>query len=183
LGGPEADDGAGVGQPVGAGDLPGQPGIGALAVQKDDPHAGPCGDPDATQEGDGLARAGDAEHGHGQALLAGGDDDLEAAAVLAQPAVEVAAGIGQAEGGGAGRVGGLVVAAAGPGHAADGVNLGEEGLALAVGTPVGPGGQPLGPRHAEGAKHGADRQAERGLAGEDGEWPGQQRPDPIAVQE
>ena len=36
-----------------------------------------------------------------------------------------------------------MVAAGGPGDASDGVVLGCEGLALAVGAPVGPGGQPL----------------------------------------
>ena len=33
-----------------------------------------------------------------------------------------------------------MVAAGRPGHASDGVDLGQEGLALAVGAPVGPGG-------------------------------------------
>jgi hypothetical protein len=159
VGGPEADDGPGVGEAVGAGDLPGQPGVGALAVDEDDLHAGPGGDPDPPLEGDRLAGAGDAEHGHGEALLALGDDHLDAATTLVQPAVEVAAGIGDAQRRSPGGVGGLAVAAAGPGHASDGMHLGEEGSALAVGAPVGPGGQPLGPGHAEGADHSADREA------------------------
>jgi hypothetical protein len=148
----------GLARAVGAGDLPGQPGIGALAVQEDDPHAGLSGDPDPTKEGDGLAGAGDAEHGHGQALLAFWDDDLGDPAALAQPGVQVAAGIGEAQRWGAGGVGGLVVVAGGPCDPAGGVDLGEQGLALAVGAPFGAGGEPLAPGHAEGADHGADRQ-------------------------
>jgi hypothetical protein len=173
----------GLARAVGAGDLPGQPGIGALAVQEDDPHAGLSGDPDPTKEGDGLAGAGDAEHGHGQALLALGDDHLDAAAALAQPGVEVAAGVGDAERWGAGGVGGVVVAAGGPGDLADGVDLSDEGLALAVGAPLGAGGQPLPPGHRHRSQHGADRQAQGGLAGEDRQRPSQQRADPIAMQE
>jgi hypothetical protein len=80
-------------------------------------------------------------------------------------------------------VGGLVVAAGGPGDLPDGVDLGEESLALAVGAPVGPGGQPFCPRHAEGAHHGAHREAHGGLAGEHEQRPGQQGADPVAMQE
>jgi hypothetical protein len=76
-----------------------------------------------------------------------------------------------------------VVAAGRPCDLAGGVDLGEEGLALAVGAPFGSGGQPLPPSHAEGADHGADREAEGGLAGEHQHGPGEQRPDAVAVGE
>ena len=88
-----------------------------------------------------------------------GMTDLGDPAALAQPGIEVAAGVGDAQRRGQGGVGGLVVAAGGPGDLADGVDLGDEGLALAVGAPFGPGGQPLAPGHAEGAHHGADGDA------------------------
>jgi len=76
-----------------------------------------------------------------------------------------------------------VVAAGGAGDLADGVDLRHEGLALAVGAPFGPGSQPLPAGHAEGPCHGADRDAEGGLAGDDGQRPGDQGADPVAVQE
>jgi hypothetical protein len=93
-----------------------------------------------------LPEPRDAEHGHGQPLLGLGNDHFDDPAAPTQPWVEVAAGVGDAQGGGPGGVGGLVVAAGGPGNLADGMDLGDQGLALAVGAPVGPGGQPLPPR-------------------------------------
>ena len=83
---------------------------------------------------------------------------------------------------GVGGVGGLVVAAGGPGDLADGVDLGDEGLALAVGAPFGPGGQPL-PGPPTAPDHGADREAEGAWQANDGQRPGDQRADAVAVQE
>jgi hypothetical protein len=82
-----------------------------------------------------------------------------------------------------GGVGGLVVAAGRSGHAADGVDLGEEGLALAVGAPLRSGGQPLPPGHRQRARYGPDGEAEGGLAGEHQHRPGHQGADAIAMQE
>jgi hypothetical protein len=100
------------------------------------------------------------EHGHGEALLAGRDDHLGGPAAFAQPWVEVAAGVGDAQRRGLGGVGGVVVAAGGSGDLAGGVDLSDEGLALAVGAPFGAGGQPLPPGHTERARHGAGGDAE-----------------------
>jgi len=121
------------------------------------------------------------QHGHGQALLPVRNDDLGDAAVLAQPRVEVAARIGNPQRRAPGGVGGFVVVAGGPGHLTDRVHLGHEGLALAVGAPVGPGSQPLPPRHTQRPHYGPHRQAEGGLAGEHQHGPGDQGTDPVAV--
>jgi hypothetical protein len=74
-----------------------------------------------------------------------------------------------------------VVAAGGPGDPADGVDLGDQGLALAIGAPFGPGRQPLAPSNAEGAEHGAGGEAEGGLAGKHQHGPGEQRADTIPM--